>query len=162
VGAPYEIAHLSFSKGEHKTPEYLEINPHGSVPALVDEKLKLTESSAILMHLADKFPEKNLAPALGTDARAEYYRWLVYIPATMDPEWDRITMPTRLPPEDKRKPAVVEGAKTRLQTVAKVLERALEGKTYVVGDTFTAADVAVASAIAWMGFVGVLGDHPKL
>jgi len=162
IGAPYEIARLALSKGEHKTPEYLAIHPLGSVPALVDGDLKLSESSAIVLHLADKFPEKKLAPALGTDERAEYYRWMVYVPATVDPVLEALTMHTRLLPEAKRIPAVAETAKEKWGPIARVLEEAVGGRQYVVGDSFTAADVIVGSAIGWVGFLGMLGDHPKL
>lgn len=79
IGVAYEIARLSFQKGEHKAPEYLEIHPHGSVPALTDGDLKIYESSAILLHLADKYPDAKLAPPLGSDERGLYYRWLVWM-----------------------------------------------------------------------------------
>ena len=115
VGAPHEIERIAFSKGEHRMPEYLAVHPHGSVPALVDGSLKLIESSAIVMHLADKFPEKKLAPALGGDDRASYYRWMVYVPATVDPVLEAITMHTRMLPEPKRVAAIAEEGKRKLK-----------------------------------------------
>ena len=162
LGVPHEVERLSFAKGEHKTPEYLAINPHGSVPALVNGALKLTESSAIVMHLADMYPEKNLAPALGSDERAAYYRWIVYVPATLDPVLETITMHTRFLPQDKRNPALVESAKAKWANIARVLEAAIDGREYIVGNSFTAADIVVGSALGWAAFVGILGDHPKL
>ena len=115
VGAPCELERITFAKGEHRTPEYLAVHPHGSVPALVDGDLKLIESSAIVMHLADKFPAKNLAPALGTDDRARYYRWMVYVPATVDPVLEAITMHPRMLPEPKRVAAIAEEGKRKLK-----------------------------------------------
>jgi glutathione S-transferase len=162
INTPYDITRISFRAGEHKTPEYLAIHPHGSVPALVDGDLKLWESSAIVMHLADKFPDAHLAPALGTDARAQYYRWIVYVPATVDPVLETLTMHTRFLPEEKRNPALVADAMRRLGNIATVLETALDGTAFIVGDSFTAADIVVGSAIGWIGFLGLLGDHPKL
>src|SRR6185436_6612060 len=91
IGAKYDIERLALSKGEHKTPEYLAINPQGAVPTLVDGDLKLAESSAIIMHLADKFPEKKLVPPVGSKERAEYYKWMVYVPSTVDPALEAIT-----------------------------------------------------------------------
>ncbi len=162
LGVPYDIARISFREGQHKTPEYLDIHPHGAVPALVDGDLKLIESSAIVMHLADKFPEKHLAPALGTDERAQYYRWLVYVPATLDPVLETLTMHTRFLPEEKRSPALVETAKRKLDSMAKVIEGALGERAYLIGDSFTAADIVVGSAIAWIAFLGLLGEYPRL
>ena len=162
AGAKYDLVSLALSKGEHKKPEYLAINPNGVVPALVDGDLKLTESSAILLHLADKFPEKKLAPPVGSNERAEYYRWLVYIPATVDPALESMTMHGRLLPEEKRVAAIAEDGKRKWEKIAKVLEAAVGDRRYIVGDSFTAADVALASACGWVAFLGMLGDHPKL
>lgn len=162
IGVPYELTRLSLRDGQSKTPEYLAIHPHGSVPALVDGDLTLTESSAIVLHLADKFPEKNLAPAPGSDDRGRYYRWLVYIPATVDPVLETITIQTRFLPEDKRSPQILAEAKRKFATIAKVLEDAVRGREYVVGNSFSAADIAVASAVGWMGFLGIVGEHPIL
>lgn len=162
LGVPHEVSRISFREGYHKTPEYLEIHPHGSVPALVDGDLRLIESSAIVMHLADKFPEKNLAPALGTDERAQYYRWIVYVPATVDPVLETLTVQLKFTPEEKRSPQVIENAKRKLESILKVMETAVTGRKYVVGDSFTAADVVLGSALAWVAFLGLMGDHPAL
>jgi glutathione S-transferase len=162
IGEPYEIERLALSKGEGRKPEYLAIHPHGSVPSLVDGGLTLIESSAILMHLADKYPDKKLAPPLGSDDRARYYRWMVYVPATVDPVLEAITLHTRLLPEAKRVAAIAEEGKRKFAAVARVLEEAVGGRQFIVGDSFTAADVAVASAIGWITFLGLLDDHPKL
>ena len=66
IGAPYDLVYVDLSKQEHKTAQYLEIHPHGVVPALVDGDLGLMESGAICAYLADKFPAAHLAPAVGT------------------------------------------------------------------------------------------------
>lgn len=161
-GATYEIEHMSLMKGDGKKPEYRAIHPHGYVPAFVEGDLKLIESSAILMHLADKFADKKLAPAPGTDERAKYYQWMVYVPATLDPVLETLTLHTRLLPEDKRLPALVEQSGPRLASIAKVVEAAVDGRKFLIGDSFTAADIALASAIGWMAFLGKLGDYPKL
>jgi glutathione S-transferase len=162
VAAKYELVRLALMKGEHKSPEYLAIAPNGAVPALVDGKLNLIESSAIVAHLADRFPEKKLAPALGTAERAAYYQWLVYVPSSVDPALEAITMHTRMLPEEKRFAAIADDGKRKWSAIAKVLESAIGDKPYIVGDSFTGADVVVGSAIAWVGFLGMLGDHPKL
>ena len=162
VGEPYEIQRLALSKGEGRTPEYLALHPHGVVPALTDGDLKLIESSAIVMHLADKFPEKKLAPALGTQGRAEYDSGMVYVPATIDPVLEVITAHTRFLPEEKRVPSLVEAAKKKLATIVSVLEAAVDGRDFIVGGAFSGADVIVASALGWLAFLGLLAEHPKL
>ncbi|HVY45906.1 MAG TPA: glutathione binding-like protein [Minicystis sp.] len=114
------------------------------------------------MHLADKYPQKHLAPEVGTIDRAHYYRWMVYVPATVDPTLEIITFHGRFLPEEKRIPRLVEEAKKKWEGIARVLEEAVDGRDFVVGKSFTAADVAVASAIGWVGFLGMLEAHPKL
>lgn len=162
LGVEHELGRISFATGEHKKPEYLAIHPHGSVPALVDGDFTLTESSAIVLHLADKYAEKNLAPALGSNDRANYYRWIVYIPATVDPVLETITMQVLFLPAEKRSPAVLEAAKGKWENIAKVLEAAVDGRSYIVGQSFTAADIILGSALGWAQLLRLLDGHPKL
>jgi len=162
AGAKYEVANITFAKGEHKSPEYLAINPNGAVPSLVDGDLKLIESSAIIMHIADKFPEKKLAPPLGSNERAEYYKWLVYVPSTIDPALEAMTMHGRMLPEAKRVAAIAEDGKRKWGNIAKILEQAVGDRKFIVGNSFTGADVALGSAMGWVAFLGLLGEHPKL
>ena len=68
LGIPYELKSLNLQKLDQKKPDYLKLNPNGSVPTLVDGDLVIWESAAIVMYLADKHPEKQLAPAVGTPA----------------------------------------------------------------------------------------------
>jgi glutathione S-transferase len=162
IGEPYEIVRISFQTGEHKQPGYLAIHPNGVVPSLVDGDATIIESSAIVMHLADKYPDKHLAPALGSNDRAAYYRWMVYVPATIDPALEAITMHGRMLPEAKRVPAIAEDGKRKWQAIAPVLEAALDGREYIVGSSFSAADVILGSAAGWVGFLGILGEYPNL
>lgn len=159
---PYDCERLALSKGEHKSPEFLAINPHGAVPALVDGDLRLNESSAIVMHLADTHPEKKLAPPVGSKERADYYRWMVYVPSSVDPALEAITFHAKLLPEAQRIPAIAEDGRRKWSAVSKVLENAIGDRQYIVGDSFTAADIVVCSAIGWVAFLGMAGDHPKL
>jgi glutathione S-transferase len=162
LGLKYDIERLALGKGEGRTPAYLAINPNGFVPSLVDGDLTMYESSAILMHLADKHPDKKLAPPVGSSERAHYYRWMVYVPSTVDPVLANITFHTKLLPEDKRNASIAGAALSDFAKIAPILENAVAGKSYVVGNSFTAADIAVASAVGWIEFLGKLGDYPKL
>ncbi len=162
IGAPYEIVSLDLQKGEHKKPDYMKIHPHGAVPALVDGDLAMFESAAICMYLADKFPEKKLAPAVGTPARGLYYQWVVYTMATLEPPVVDVFLHTVMLPEAERSPAVVEKARATFATVAGVLSNALAGRTFILGDQFSAADVLVGGTLGWASFMGLLADHPTL
>ncbi|MCK6544916.1 glutathione S-transferase family protein [Myxococcota bacterium] len=162
LGVPYELERVDLAKGEHKRPEYLAIHPHGVVPALVDGSTVLIESVAICLHLADKFPEKGLAPAVGTPARALYYQWMVYAVATLEPAIVQYYANTVAKGEDDRDPDDAREAKQKVDTIAAVLVKALNGRAFIVGDTFTAADVVLGSMLGWAKSMGLLKDHPRL
>jgi glutathione S-transferase len=162
IGAPYELVKLDMAKGEHKSPEYLKIHPHGAVPALSDGDLTLFESAAICSYLADKFPEKQLAPPVGTPARGLYYQWMHYAMATLEPPVLQIFLNTVMLPEAERSAAAVEKAKIQFADVARVLSNALAGRTFILGEQFSAADVLIGGTLGWAGFMGLLAEHPVL
>src|SRR5207253_787810 len=71
------------TKNAHKDPAYLALNPNGLMPVLVDGALVLYETAAIVLHLCDTHPRAGLAPAVGTDARAHFYKWLAWCSSTL-------------------------------------------------------------------------------
>jgi glutathione S-transferase len=162
IGEPYELIRVDLSKGENKSPAYLKIHPHGVVPAFVDGDLTLMESAAICMYLADKFPQKRMAPPVGTAARGLYYQWMVYTMATLEPPVLQIFLHTVMLPEDKRSAATVEEARKTFAGVADVLAQALASKPYLLGSEFSAADVMIGSTLAWGSFMGLLAGQPVL
>jgi len=162
IGAPYELVRLQLSKGEHKQPEHLKIHPHGAVPAFSDDEVTMFESAAICAYLADKFPDKRLAPPVGSPQRGPYYQWLVYSMATMEPPVLKVFLNTRMLAEEKRSPAVAEEGRAQWKDVARVVQQAVEGKAFLLGEQFTAADVMVGSILGWSGFMGLLEGFPGL
>lgn len=158
LGAPYELAPVDMMKGEHKRPEYLAVHPMGSLPAIEDDGVNLFESAAIIMHLADKYPEKRLAPAVGSTERGEYYQWILFAMTEAEAPLVTIMQHTRLLPEAERSPAVVERASKRFKAVAAVLEERLKGREYLLGNSFTAADVVLGGVLFFASRVGQLGD----
>ncbi|MBI3767409.1 MAG: glutathione S-transferase family protein [Deltaproteobacteria bacterium] len=162
IGEPYELVRIDLTKGEHKKPDYLKIHPHGAVPALIDGDLALFESAAICMHLADKYPQKRLAPEVGTPARGLYYQWMLYSMATLEPPVLAVFLNTIMLPEAERSAAAVEKGKTQFADVARVLSNALAGRSFLLGEQFSAADVMIGSTLGWAGMMGLLNDHPAL
>ena len=162
TGAPYELVKLDLSKNEHKAPAYMKVHPHGAVPALVDGDLQMFESAAICAYLADKFPEKRLAPPLGTPARGLYYQWMVYAIATLEPPVLQVFMNTIMLPEAERSAAAADEGRTKFADVGRVLEQAIGSKPYLLGEQFSAADVMIGSTLAWAQFMGLLDRFPTL
>ena len=83
LGIPFELEYVDRTVGAHKAADYLKLNPNGLIPVLVDGDLVLYETAAILLHLADTHPAAGLAPALGTPARAQLYKWLAWMTNTV-------------------------------------------------------------------------------
>ena len=83
LGVPFEKILVDTAQGAHRTDAYKKLNPNGLVPVLVDGDLVLYESAAICLHLCDIHPNAGLAPALGTPARAHFYKWLVWLTNTL-------------------------------------------------------------------------------
>src|SRR5262249_1612093 len=132
------------------------INPNGTVPALVDGDLRLFESAAICQYLADKFPAKRLAPTVGTPARGYYYPWIHFAMSTLEPPLLPIFLHTVMKPEAARIPQLVPPAREQLRAALGVLEQTLVGRAFLLGDDLTAADVMVASTLAWAQMLGLM------
>jgi glutathione S-transferase len=162
LGVPCEIVPVDLNKGEQRAPEYRKIHPHGWVPALVEGEQTIIESAAIVLQLADRFADRKLAPAVGSPARAKYYQWSVYGPATIDPLLETVTQNTVLLPPAERNPAAAKAAAERFRTCGEVLSAAIGNGPYLLGAEFSAADVIIGYDCFWASFVKLLADTPKL
>ncbi|WP_118184423.1 glutathione S-transferase family protein [Paraburkholderia phosphatilytica] len=83
IGQPFELVLVDRRQHEHKSAEYLRLNPNGLIPVLVDGDMVLYETAAICLHLADTHPESGIAPQLATPGRAEFYKWLMWLTNTL-------------------------------------------------------------------------------
>lgn len=151
VGVPYRTVLIDFEKKEHKTPEFLAINPMGKLPTLVYGGTTVTETGAIISFLADMFPKAGLAPATDDPKRGSYFRWLFFAAGCFEPAL-LDTMLKR--PEPEPKAAVGYGS---YPEVLNALKTALTPGPYLLGETFSAADVYVGSEINWAMMFGAPG-----
>jgi len=155
LGVPYDMKILDFEKREHKSPEYLKINPMGKVPAIVHRGTVVTEAAAICVYLADAYPKAGLAPALDDPQRATYLRWLFFgagcvEPAIVDKMLHRPTV--------ERKSALGYGS---YEDAVNALEGALWPGPWILGQRFSAADVYVGALVQWGSQVKALEPRPK-
>jgi glutathione S-transferase len=142
LGAPYELKLLNLKAGEQRQPAYLGINPMGKVPAIEHNGAVITEQVAILLYLADLFPEAGLAPALTDPLRGPYLRWLVFYAACFEPA----VVDKALNREPGRASTVPYGDyDTMLSTLAGQLA---EGP-WLLGERFTAADIIWGYGLWW-------------
>lgn len=153
VGQPYTTKVMAW--GENKSPEYLAVNPMGKVPAIVHGGTVVTECAAICAYLADAFPQAGLAPPPGSRLRGPYYRWLFFGAGPIEQAVS--TKFLGVEPSDEQRQMVGFGC---MQDVLDTLEGALKGREYLVGDSFTAADLYIASHLAWGMQFGTLEKRP--
>jgi glutathione S-transferase len=161
VDADFEYVSVNLLEGEHKRPEFLRLNPAGKVPVLVDGDRIIPESAAIVLYLADKYPEKALLP-VDLDERAQAYRWTMFAVTELEQPLWRITRHTMLYPSDKRLPADIELARDDFMAMAAILDKHLEAREFIVGDGLTVADCVTAYLIDWANELRLIDAFPRL
>ncbi len=83
IGAPFELVLVDRMADAHKSPAYLKLNPNGLIPVLTEGDFVLYETAAIVLHLCDQYPDAQLAPPVGSVARAHFYKWLAWLTNTL-------------------------------------------------------------------------------
>jgi len=154
VGQPYDTVVLDYAT-TMKGPEYLKINPMGKVPAIKHGDTVVTEAAAICAYLADAFPQAKLAPPAGSRERGPYYRWLFYGAGPVEAMASNHALGVVIP-DDKRG---MVGYGSRDQVID-TLDKALQGRDYLAGDSFTAADLYTGAQIAWGLQFGTIEKRP--
>src|ERR1700742_739151 len=139
TGQPYERVRVDLSAGAQKTPEYLAINPMGKVPALSDGDATLAEAAAICAYVAERYPDAKLAPPLGDPLRAKYLYWLFFSPGCIEPAMVQVATKVEM-----SSVAAGWGDATR---VFDVLDAALTKGPWILGEPFSAADIAIGSGL---------------
>jgi glutathione S-transferase len=161
LGVGYESIPVNLVAGEHRRPEFLRINPAGKLPVLVDGDLVLPESVAIVLYLADKYSDRGLIPT-DLKERAQVNRWLLFAATELEQPLWRISRHTMLYPEDQRLPADVILASQEFKAMASVLDKHMQGRQYVVGDSATVADFVVAYTLDWANEDQLMDGFPQL
>ena len=146
-GAEYDVVPVHFGK-EMKSEKYLSVNPMGKSPALEIDGKVITETAAILIFLADMYPEKNLIPPVNSLERGEFYRWMFFL---VQLEYAFIDKFFDVPSSEERRRSVGYGD---YDTALNTLTEFLKGKKYVIGNNFTVLDLYFTATLRWAIFVG--------
>lgn len=146
-GAEYDVVPVHFGK-EMKSEKYLSVNPMGKSPALEVDGKVITETAAILIFLADMYPEKNLIPPVNSLERGEFYRWMFFL---VQLEYAFIDKFFDVPSSEERRRSVGYGD---YDTALNTLTEFLKGKKYVIGNNFTVLDLYFTATLRWAIFVG--------
>jgi glutathione S-transferase len=139
TGEPYERVLTDISTGAQKTAEYLAINPMGKVPALQDGDATLAEAAAICAYVAERYPKAGLAPALGDPWRAKYLYWLFFGPGCVEPAMVQLATKIEMNP--------MSAGWGDAQRVFDVLDVCLQKGPWLLGESFSAADIVIGSGL---------------
>jgi glutathione S-transferase len=149
LGVPYDVEWVDFGP-RMKVISYTSINPMGKVPALKHGNGIVTETAAILTYLADTFADKGLIPAIGTPARAAFYRWIFFVAGPLEAATTnaflKLEAPELTPLGTPVKGFLGYGS---LDLTLNTLENHLNTNPYLCGEQFTAADIYLASHLAF-------------
>jgi glutathione S-transferase len=157
----FESIHVNLLAGENRRPEFLKINPAGKIPVLVDGDLVLTESVAIVLYLAEKYSDQGLLPA-GLEERTQVNRWLLFAATELEQPLWRISRHTALYPEEQRLPGDVILASGEFKDMASVLEKHMQGRQFVAGNSVSVADFVMAYTLDWGNEDKLLNGYPHL
>lgn len=153
IGCDFELVPVDRAGGAHKRPEYLQLNPNGLIPVLRQDDLVLYETAAIVLHLCDTHPQAQLAPAVGTAQRAEFYKWLMWLTNTLQATLIVYFYPERWVDGGNEKGAeeVKRHAEHRIDGLLAQLdfELARHGDPWFMGASYTALDAYVFTLCRW-------------
>lgn len=148
LGVPYTREDFLLATGRHKQPDFLALNPMGKVPLVVDDGVAVAELGAIAIFLADKHRTTVLAPALDDPKRADFLRWCFFSSGVMEPAFGEKFFKWSVPAS-----SVAWGS---FDGMMAALAQGLTPGPYLLGETFSAADVLVGSTTRFGQNFGIL------
>jgi glutathione S-transferase len=164
IGAPFELRHVDYFKGEQKAEVFTALNPNASIPALVDGNLVLWESNAILQYAADKSGNDQAYPR-DLKIRADINRWLFWESSSWFPSCYVFLVENCVKPllGSQPDPAVLDAQRAQFHKLAGILDARLRTSAWVAGRQPTIADIALAAPMHLHGWQKLpLADHPNL
>lgn len=153
LGIKAEVRTLQFPPSRLQ-PEYLSVNPTGTVPTLIDGEMRLTESMAICECLATKH-NSSLLVEPGDPARTQFVQWLWYGESTLMTPLSRIATVTRTERKGADIDAVLADARGNAALRLKALEQRLEGRDFLVAGRLTLADISAGYPLHLVGLFGL-------
>ena len=155
AGVAYERVLVDISDPSRKRDsEFALASPMGKVPALADGDVRLADSAAICLYVADRYPDCGLAPPVDDSQRGAYLFWMLYTPGVIEPVMSEKLHGTE--------PNRVSNGWGDFDTMVETLENALHDSPWLLGESFSAADVMVGSSVIFMSAFNMLPESPVL
>jgi glutathione S-transferase len=142
VGVDYELRYVDIMAGAHKAPEIVGRNPMGKLPTLTDGDLVVTESAAIGLYLADRYAYGRLAPRVDDPARGTYLRWSLFAPSVIEPG-----AMAKIGGWQFKEGQAGWGS---YEAMLAAMESAIAHRAFVMGETFSMADVIFGGTVSYM------------
>jgi glutathione S-transferase len=150
AGAAHQVITVDTAKGEQNRPEFVAINPMRQVPVLtLPDGTPMTESAAIVVHLAHAFPDKGLAPKPATPAHARFLRWMFFMAANLYEGDLRYFYAERYTTDPAGAAGVKSAGAAHMKKSFAIVEDALSPGPFLCGPALTMADVYLAMLTAW-------------
>jgi glutathione S-transferase len=152
LGVPFELKLVDRANNAHKSAPYLKLNPNGLIPVLVDGDLVLYESAAIVLHLVDTHRSAGLAPDIGTAERAHFYKWLVWLAASLLPPYQIYFAERYVAPGNASGVAEVKAAiEKKIEGLIDQIDAHLasHGGPWLLGQRFSALDPYAFMLCRW-------------
>jgi glutathione S-transferase len=155
LAIPYHLEVVDVRSADAKgDPHFRAASPMGKVPAISDGEVKLADSAAIALYLADRYPQAHLAPAITDPLRGKYCYWMTFTPGVIEPAMmERFNGWTVSPGTC---------GWGNFDLMVATLQAGLEGNEWILGERFTAADVLLGSSVYFMRLFGILPESPVL
>jgi len=142
AGVPYELRFVDIMKGAHKAPEIVRLNPMGKLPTLVDGDMVVTENAAIALYLADRYAYGKLSPRVEDASRGTYLRWSFFAPSVIEPGLTAKTSGWAFKPS--------QAGWGVYEDMIAAMESAIGDRKFLLGDTFSMADVVFGGTLRFM------------
>jgi len=162
LGVPYKSSDVNLLQNEQQGEPYRKIQPLGVVPALKTPNYSMFESVAIVLQLIDECPEKKLAPSVGSAERAMYYQWCVFAGTEMDPAIMLYFNNSMRPSGPKHDPKLAERGRDDFKIRAEILSNTLKAREYLLGNSFSGADILIGHSCFMARHVGLMDQYPIL
>lgn len=163
LGVELEAHEIDFASGQHRTSEYLAINPNGKVPAIDDDGFTLWESAAIAWHLAELNPSKGLLPA-DIKSRSIQMQWMFWNACHLEAGVSGMVFERLVKPSlgQDTNDTVCDAHKSNVERFLPILNAHLEGRQWI-GNQFSVADISLGVTAELCTSVGVeLASYPHL
>ena len=147
--AEFKLILVDRKQSAQKSKDYLLLNPSGRIPTLIDDDLVIFESPAICIHLAESHANFNLMPKIGSHERAKFFQWMMYLTNTVQAELMIYFYPEKHTTDKNTVNSIVLAQEKRISDMFSLLDNALAGREFLVGNTLTVCDYFLFMLAVW-------------